>query len=233
MIKDWHATLDKLPKNIYNFVTRYLNNTLPTLKNMLLWNKATSNLCYSCSNVQTLQHIVSSCKVHLEQGRYTWRHNSVLKNLVEYLSSVKKDLSFYADVDGFENPSIIAGLEVRPDMIIVNTTIRPIYVIELTIGFETNITKNCTRKTLHYKEFCNALKQRYDTVEYFNLSMGAIGVFGLECKKIYDFLDNVLGLDVSQRSFIVRKLCGVCIRSTYYLFCMRDRKWNNLELLYW
>ena len=165
MIKDWHATLDKLSKNIYNFVTRYLNNTLPTLKNMLLWNKATSNLCYSCSNVQTLQHIVSSCKVHLEQGRYTWRHNSVLKNLVEYLSSVKKDLSFYADVDGFENPSIIAGLEVRPDMIIVNTTIRAIYVIELTIGFETNITKNCTRKTLHYKEFCNALKQRYDTVE--------------------------------------------------------------------
>ena len=80
MIKDWHATLDKLPKNVYNFVTRYLNNTLPTLKNMLLWNKATSNLCYSCSNVQTLQHIVSSCKVHLEQGRYTWRHNSVLKS---------------------------------------------------------------------------------------------------------------------------------------------------------
>ena len=60
-------------------------------------------------------------------------------------------------------------------MIIVNTTIRAIYVIELTIGFETNITKNCTRKT--YEEFCNALKQRYDTVEYSNLSMGAIGVF--------------------------------------------------------
>ena len=103
MVKDWHATLDKLPKNIYNFVTRYLNNTPPTLKNMLLWNKATSNLCHSCSNVQTLQHVVSSCKIHLEQGRYTWRHNSVLKHLAEYLSSVKKDLSVYADVDGFEN----------------------------------------------------------------------------------------------------------------------------------
>ena len=44
--------------------------------------------------------------------------------------------------------------------------------------------------------FAMLWKQRYDTVEYFNLSMGAIGVFGLECKKIYDFLDNVLGLDV-------------------------------------
>ena len=55
------------------------------------------------------------------------------------------------------------------------------------------------------------MKHRYDTVDFFNLSMGAIGVFGLESKKIYDFLDNVLGLDVSQRSFIVRKLCRVCI----------------------
>ena len=121
----------------------------------------------------------------------------VLKHLAEYLSSDKKDLSVYADVDGFENPSIIAGVEVRPDMIIVNTTIRGIDVIELTIGFETNITKNCTRKTAHYRELCHVLKQRYNAVEYFNLSMGAIGVFGSECKKNYDFLGNVIGLDVS------------------------------------
>ena len=107
--------------------------------------------------------------------------------MAEYLSSVKKDLSVYADFDGFENPSIIAGVEVRPDMIIVNTIIRAIYVIELTIGFEYNITKNCIRKTAHYRELCHALKQPYNAVEYFNLSMGAIGVFGSECKKIYDF----------------------------------------------
>jgi hypothetical protein len=113
MVKDWHATIDKLPKNIYNFITRYLNNTLPTSKNMLFWNKTSSNLCNACSNVQTLQHVVSSCKTHLDEGRYTWRHNSILKHLVEYLSSVKKDLRFYADVEGFENPSVVTGLEDR------------------------------------------------------------------------------------------------------------------------
>ena len=85
-------------------------------------------------------------------------------------------------------------------MIIVNTTIQAIYVIELTIGFETNITKNCIRKAAHYRELCHALKQRYDATEYFNLSMGAIGIFGSECKKIYDFLGNVIGLDVSQET---------------------------------
>ncbi len=33
-VKQWHRTLNKLPKNIFNFCIRYLNNTLPTLKNM-------------------------------------------------------------------------------------------------------------------------------------------------------------------------------------------------------
>jgi hypothetical protein len=27
--------------------------------------------------------------------------------------------------------------------------------------------------------------------------MGAIGVIGIECKKIYDFLENVMSLDIS------------------------------------
>ena len=33
-VKTWNTALNKLPKNIYNFTQRYLNNTLPTLKNM-------------------------------------------------------------------------------------------------------------------------------------------------------------------------------------------------------
>ena len=65
-------------------------------------------------------------------------------------------------------------------MIIENYTNRAIYVIELTVGFETNITKNCIRKTTRYRELCNALKKRYNTIEYLNLSMGAIGVIGIE-----------------------------------------------------
>ena len=33
---NWFSVRDKMPSNIYNFVNRYLNNSLPTLKNMLL-----------------------------------------------------------------------------------------------------------------------------------------------------------------------------------------------------
>ena len=104
-VKHWQSTISSLLKNIYNFTTRYLNNTLPTLKNMSLWKKTTSSFCSACLNPQTLQHIVSSCNVHLEQGCFTWRHNSILKTLEE--SCIKKNYLIYADIEGFDNPSVI------------------------------------------------------------------------------------------------------------------------------
>ena len=68
-VKHWQLTISSLPKNIYNFTTRYLNNTLPTLKNMSLWKKTTNSLCSAYLNPQTLQHVVSTCNVHLEHAR--------------------------------------------------------------------------------------------------------------------------------------------------------------------
>ena len=47
-VKQWHRTLNKLSKNIFNFCIRYLNNTLPTLKNMVLWKKSENALCKVC-----------------------------------------------------------------------------------------------------------------------------------------------------------------------------------------
>jgi hypothetical protein len=38
-VKHWQSSINSLPKNIYNFTTRYVNNTLPTLKNISLWKK--------------------------------------------------------------------------------------------------------------------------------------------------------------------------------------------------
>ncbi len=42
-VKHWQSSINSLPKNVYNFTTRYLNNTLPTLKNMSLWKKTTNS----------------------------------------------------------------------------------------------------------------------------------------------------------------------------------------------
>ena len=87
---------------------------------MVIWKKAINSLCNACLKTQTLQHVVSACSVHLDEGRYTWRHNSILTILAHYLSSVKKDYSIFADIEGFDNPSVITGMEDRPDIIVLN-----------------------------------------------------------------------------------------------------------------
>ena len=68
-IKHWYTSFQNLPKNIYNFSTRYINNTLPTLKNMTMWKKTSTSHWKFCLNSQTLQHVVSGCKVYLHEGR--------------------------------------------------------------------------------------------------------------------------------------------------------------------
>ncbi|GFS21990.1 polyprotein [Elysia marginata] len=38
---------------------------------------------------QTTEHVLSSCKVALSQGRYTWRQNSVLQELASVINTAK------------------------------------------------------------------------------------------------------------------------------------------------
>ena len=74
----WSSTQSKLPKNIFNFTIRYLNNTLATRNNLQKWNLSQSSDCSFCLKSETLLHVVAGCKTYLEEGRYTWRHNSAL-----------------------------------------------------------------------------------------------------------------------------------------------------------
>ena len=66
---------------------------------MALWGKASNSLCKFCLNTQTLQHVMSSCKISLNELRYNWRHDSILPNLMKKLKNVmNKQLAFYADI---------------------------------------------------------------------------------------------------------------------------------------
>ena len=72
-IKHWYTSFQNLPKNIYNFSTLCINKYTSHAEEH---DKKTS---------QTLQHVVSGCKVYLHEGRYNWRHDSILKKLSNIL----------------------------------------------------------------------------------------------------------------------------------------------------
>ena len=69
--------------------------------------------------------------------RYTWRHDSILQFISNNLSS-QHIQNIYADLPSFPNPSVITGDHFRPDLLIL-TKDNCLYILELTVGYETNL----------------------------------------------------------------------------------------------
>ena len=115
--KLWPAVQSKMPKNIFNLTVRYLNNSLPVRENLYLWKKVTDSSCNFCLQPETLNHVVARCKTYLDEKRYNWRHDSVLLLIAKTLPSVS-NYCIYADLNGFDSPSIVTDNENRPDCIL-------------------------------------------------------------------------------------------------------------------
>ena len=52
-----------------------------------------------------------------KEGRYTWRHDSVLNFIASTLACVKNS-KIYVDLPGFFSPSVLTGDSLRPDLLL-------------------------------------------------------------------------------------------------------------------
>ena len=77
----WNS-LFKMGDSMVGFILRAVYGTLVTPSLAVKWDEAEDGMCKLCrTEVGTIQHILSGCKVALEQGRYTWRHDKVLNQI--------------------------------------------------------------------------------------------------------------------------------------------------------
>ena len=229
----WHKALDILPRNIYSFVLRYLNNTLANGSNTIKWRTSETSLCRHCGENETLGHVVNGCKIFLNEGRYTWRHDSILKTIANSLSSILGHQKIHCDCDlnTFKSPCIITGNEFRPDLVI-EISCRCVIILELTVGFETNLEKNYFRKKEKYKLLIETLKEKYSSITYLNLSMGSIGTIFKESNNIEKVFKEI-GMEEKNYVYLIKKIIEICIRCSYYIFCRRAKEWENPESLTW
>ena len=78
----WNDLFHMAPLRI-SFILRSVYDLLPSNANLVKWKKTDDPSCPLCKERQTVEHVLSSCRAALSQGRYTWRHNQVLKVLAE------------------------------------------------------------------------------------------------------------------------------------------------------
>ena len=214
----WHKALSTLPTNIYSFVIRYLNNTLAN-NIMGKWGLKNFAKCDICDGNQTLGHVVGGCKTAIEEKWYNWRHDSILAVLLNFIKT-SKNIKIHCRIEGYMNPSVIIGEENRCDMIVTQNELT-IFVLELTVGFTIKVDLNTKQKANKYREMLKSLENKFEKVDFVNLSMGALGIAG-----IHSSLTNMLkalGFQQQEKAYLIKKIMCCCIRGTYYVFCMRNK----------
>ena len=117
----------------------------------------------------------------------------------------------------------------RPNLLLL-TDNKILYILELTVGFETIKQNNSDRKTVKYSSRINDLSPSYSKVVFVNLSMGALGVMGSSCNSLLSS-QHELHFDKTITKRIIMKAMNISIRSSYYIFCRRNKPWTNPELL--
>ena len=129
----------------------------------------------------------------------------------------------------FPSPSLITGDSLRPDLALIAPN-NSLYVLELTVGFETNIEINSNRKATKYRPLLLDLKPRYHKINFVNISMGALGILESSSDSLLHMMKE-LGIGNSTQKVIIKKIMNIGVRCTYYVFCRRNKAWTNPELL--
>ena len=75
----------------------------------------------------------------------------------------------------------------------------------------------------------DSLVHLHNSAQFINLSMGTLGVYGETSTSLVRVLND---LGMNKKEIDLCKICSVCIRSAYYIFCCMNKEWSNPELLH-
>lgn len=153
----WKSIIYNLPRGVLSFAVKSTIDFLPTFTNLRTWGKRLNVKCNLCKNTQTLLHVLNNCSISLNQGRYTWRHDSILSHIVLTISKLISSTKFtiFADIPGYKTnggtiPANILPTPLKPDIIIINNSEKSLHIFELTVPFDTNVNAAHERKMSKY-----------------------------------------------------------------------------------
>ena len=155
--------------------------------NLARWNIITDPRCALCQAPQpATNHILTGCPAALDQGRYTWRHDSVLQVLVHGLQQhLPETFKLYADLPGYlasssppsTIPTNLSSTLSRPDLVLVSND--SICLFELTVPTNTqqHLLAARARKEDRYSSLQYDLQLSGLTVNLVPIEIGCLGHF--------------------------------------------------------
>lgn len=224
---NWKADIHGLPRGVAKFLLNSVLKSLPTKDNLRRWGKVISQSCDLCGNPETIAHVLSGCKTMLDQGRYTWRHDSVLNKIVEFVNNTEaKHILVNSDLGDkpWTIPPDILATSDRPDLVVLDLTNKCVSILELTVPYESNINSSHQYKCHKYAHLCVDLQNLGFSVKYFAFEIGCRAFISeSNSKRLYAFLKSITGLKFNSRDFRSFKssLCKTAITSSFVIFKAR------------
>ena len=78
-----------MPSNILQFCLGATYNVLPSASNLVRWRQTSDSSCPLChKSIGTIIHSLTCCPIALDQGRITFRHDSVLNRIISKIKVV-------------------------------------------------------------------------------------------------------------------------------------------------
>ena len=109
----------------------------------------------------------------LNQGRFTWRHNSVLSNIIGLIRPcLSPGFRLFSDLPGFLAPNggsippHILVTNLKPDIFIVNEATSEVILFELTCPWDANIDRSHMYKEEKYAPLVADLSRRFRTFQF-------------------------------------------------------------------
>ena len=134
-------------------------------------------------------HILSNCQVALDQGRYTWRHNSVLSNIIHLIrpklapgAKLFSDLAGFLAPGGGSIPPHVLVTNQKPDIVIFNEALNEIIIFELMCPWDGNIASSHAFKEEKYASLIADFSQQY-TCYHFSIEISVRGQVSSNNKK--------------------------------------------------
>ena len=231
----WRSYLWDVPRGILKFAMNAGLNTLPTLDNLKRWGKRVSDRCPLCGNTQTLLHVLSNCQVALDQGRLTWRHNSVLRNIISLVRPVlKPGFCLYSDLPGFlapgggSIPPHVIATNLKPDIFIVDDSARIAVLFELTCPWDGNVDRSHSYKEEKYAPLVADLSRSY-RIFHFSVEITVRGqVTSANKNRLKAFIYRVC----SEPKHVFKEIVPICSKisllSSFSIFTARNEpSWIN------
>ena len=230
--KVWNRILDGLPAGQLSFLLRAGSDTLPTPLNLKRWRIRVDAKCTLYGALSpTVLHILNGCPIALNQSRYTWRHDSVLKKFDAFVRpQLSDDEYLYTDIPGLraeENPAstiplVLMVTTARPDMVYIN--VNTVVLIELTIPFNSpeSLSKEKFRKGTKelYQQLLSDLESAGKQATLITIEIGSLGHSLPSChKSLVRTLPNIFMKSKVRTLF--DSAAKIAISASYAIFLAR------------